>query len=113
MRALHNREAGRIDSGEFVQVGAPKVLPRLLEIAQLVKAPGDLGPAVDENRLPLPHQGSSWTLSCSMEVRRDSPSQMATGPATCGLSTVLRIASRTSCGTLRTRVFFMQVTLAD
>lgn len=32
-RPLHDREAGRIDGGQLVQVGAPEVVPRLLQIA--------------------------------------------------------------------------------
>src|SRR5205807_8307774 len=36
-----------------------------------------------------------------MEARFGSPSQIATGPAACGLSTTLRIASRTRSATLR------------
>ena len=54
------------------------------------------GPAVDKNRLPVPHQA----LSCSMDARFGSPSQMATEPVACGLSTTWRVASRTSSAML-------------
>ena len=36
-RALHDREAGRIDCRELVQVGAAKVVPCLLQIAQFAR----------------------------------------------------------------------------
>src|SRR5262249_34652063 len=34
-RPFHDHEAGRVDGRELVQVGAPEVVPGLLEIAQL------------------------------------------------------------------------------
>jgi hypothetical protein len=57
--------------------------------------------AIDKNRHPLPHQGSSWTLSWSSEVRFASPSQIPTGPWIEGPSTTLRMASRINSATLR------------
>src|SRR5579864_8258382 len=35
---------------------------------------GDPGPAIDEDGFALAHQGSSYTVSCSVEVRRGLPS---------------------------------------
>jgi hypothetical protein len=34
-RALHDREARRVDGRQFVQIRATKVFPRLLQIARL------------------------------------------------------------------------------
>jgi hypothetical protein len=34
-RPLHDRKAGGINGGQFVQVGSPEILPRALQIAQL------------------------------------------------------------------------------
>jgi hypothetical protein len=161
--SLHYCKAGRIDGRELVQVGAPKVGPRLFQVAQLAGKNSYCSvliyslsprqrhvavgvaieecerfnddrdrrvefraralqhvpllsrrrvqriaqqrksyprPAIDEDRLSLPHQVSSWTLSCSTDERLGSPSQIPTGPAT-GLRTILRIASRTKSATLR------------
>ena len=34
-RALHDRKAGGVDGGQLVQIRASKIVPRLLQIAQL------------------------------------------------------------------------------
>src|SRR6266481_5578850 len=143
-RALHDGKTRRVDGRELVQVRAPEVFQRLVEIAQLAgkdphragsvdrlpprqrhvavgialqegerfdydgngrvksgaspmqdfpllaslpvkrvtrKGEGDPGSAVDEGGFAVPHQGSSWTVSCSIDGRRGSPFHIATGPA--------------------------------
>ena len=62
---------------------------------------GDPRSAIDENSPALAYQRSSWTLSCSIDERFGSPSQIATNPPPEGLSTTFRIASRTTSAMLR------------
>ena len=37
LRALHNREAGGIHGGQLVQIRAPKIFPRVLQVARLAR----------------------------------------------------------------------------
>ena len=52
--ALHDGEAGRVHGRQLVQVRAPKILPRLLQIAQLAGKDPDGSRFVDRT---LPRQG--------------------------------------------------------